>query len=1643
MPAAALTERYRLLDAVGRSWSGVVYRALDVAKDEVVALKHFALGAQPSLERRTRFRHELELLAQAGGHPALVRVRDVGEDEGCPFVVMDFIAGARSLPAPPPEGLPVEDALALGGQVARALAHAHQSGVTHKALMLESLLVSPAAPLLPRLTGFGLACLEDLSQLFDAPPVEGEADPTRRFWYLAPEQAGLLRRPVGAAADLYALGVLLHHLLAGAPPFPGDDPGAVLHGHLARPAPPLRERRPDAPPALAELVERLLAKEPDGRPASADEVVRALGALAGARAPAPAPTVVDVRTMRRDAPLVARGPHLAALGQVVARAAQGDGGGVVLLGGDAGLGKSRLIEAVAALARDVGGQLVLGKCAERTRPRPLAPFVEALEDYQARTWGMPQAKRQAVLERLQRCPQTLSPGMAQVGPTTSYLPGGDGPRADHFARCVTFLSEAAGALEPVLVIAIDDLQWADEGTLELFVRLAASPQKNLVLIGAFRPTELERLAREALDRVRAHEPAPLDVALEPLGPDDADALIMALLADEGASAREVARAVREVIGGNPLHLAEAMKGLADLGALSAVDGGWRLEAARLADAALRAGVTDVVRARAERLGEVAYRTLSRAAVIGRRFGFDLLVDLSGLRPSQALLALEQGRAAGLIVEDPTRERVAWNFAHDKVREALYDAVPEDDLRALHAKIGDAIRQDEPGDLGNVAAELAYHYTRADDRGRAVEFHLLAGERAAAAFVLRDAAQHFRAALDLLDPVAEPARFARTVAGYAAARRYAGDYLELVPLLDRALEIAERLGDPLLEVEITGRQAMVAELSSSPDAEAWIRRFVARAEAVGDGRGIAVGRAMLAYHHFDHGEPREAIFYVEQALAERELLEPIEALNLEGVLGYSRARTGHFDEGVARIRAALRTAEASGLRASQGWCWTTLGALHLEWNEWEEGLRCYERARPILEETGDVFYTSIARATYAISRFLSGDVDEGLRLLAEAMAWARARGVVAYQDAFTSFLGEALVQAGRRDEGILRMRAALEGARVRRDRWIGARARRALAEALALDPGSRAEAEQLARDGLASAEEVGLLPEVGRTLRVLADLLDHRGADAEAREARARAREVLSACQMTRELALLPAPAPPAASAAASSSLGPASRELVHRRGLKTIVAVSRMVGATLDLDALLDRALQAVTEVLGAERGLVLLDEPATSGGGAAGLTVRVAHGPGARALADAIAAAPEHPVGTLARRVHERGRAAEPGALPGVASLCVPVGAQAVLYLENRLVADLFAVDDVLVLEAIAAQLAAGIENARAYGEIARLKERLERENVYLKEELATTHAFEEIVGESPALRRSLRRLEQVAPLDTIVLLRGETGTGKELFARAVHEHSPRRDGPLVRVNCSGLTPSLVASELFGHERGAFTGATGRRLGRFELAAGGTIFLDEIGDVPLETQLTLLRVLCEREFERVGGTTTLRTDARVVAATNRDLEAAVRAGTFRADLLYRLNGFVIDIPPLRERKGDVPLLARHFALKHGRRLGKDVREVAPEALESLERYPWPGNVRELEHVVERAVVLSPGAELRLEDAPAASGATEASFDEGVLVTLAEQERRYIVSVLERTAWTIKGEGGAARILGVPPSTLTSRMKKLGIARPAAAGPGR
>lgn len=339
-------------------------------------------------------------------------------------------------------------------------------------------------------------------------------------------------------------------------------------------------------------------------------------------------------------------------------------------------------------------------------------------------------------------------------------------------------------------------------------------------------------------------------------------------------------------------------------------------------------------------------------------------------------------------------------------------------------------------------------------------------------------------------------------------------------------------------------------------------------------------------------------------------------------------------------------------------------------------------------------------------------------------------------------------------------------------------------------------------------------------------------------------------------------------------------------------------------------------------------------------------------------------------------------------------------------------------------------IENALA--EIKDLKDQLEAENIYLQEEIKIQHNFEEIISKSNELKKVLLKVEQVASTDATVLILGETGTGKELIARAVHNISDRRDRPLVKVNCASLPANLVESELFGHEKGAFTGALARKIGRFELANGGTIFLDEIGDLSLDLQSKLLRVLQEGEFERLGNPRVIKINVRIIAATNRDLEQAMENGEFRGDLYYRLNVFPILTPPLRDRKEDIPLLVKHFMHKYSGRIGKKVDKVSQKVIDTFMQYNWPGNVRELENIIERAVIISRGDTLELGDwIPAKNKLYSHPKSE----TLAEIEKDHINNVLELTGWRVSGEKGAAKILGLKPTTLEARMKKLGIER--------
>jgi formate hydrogenlyase transcriptional activator len=500
-------------------------------------------------------------------------------------------------------------------------------------------------------------------------------------------------------------------------------------------------------------------------------------------------------------------------------------------------------------------------------------------------------------------------------------------------------------------------------------------------------------------------------------------------------------------------------------------------------------------------------------------------------------------------------------------------------------------------------------------------------------------------------------------------------------------------------------------------------------------------------------------------------------------------------------------------------------------------------------------------------------------------------------------------------------------------------------------------------------------------------------------------------------------------------------DATHLARLKLLLELTNRVVAKLELPELLSEISASIRELMRCETVAVALTDPETG-------ELRVT------ALNS-----PHHSVCSTPRArgfmkaVFESGRmvnltrneiVADPEIRADIRSLCSfplisherVLGVLSVVSMQEMA----FSEDDLSYLGQVATQIALAVENALAYAELSKLKERLARENVYLESEIRSELHFDEIVGRSPALKRVLREIETVAPADSTVMIYGETGTGKELMARAVHKFSARNSYAFVKLNCAAIPTGLLESELFGHEKGAFTGAISQRIGRFELAHRGTIFLDEIGEVPLELQPKLLRVLQEREFERLGSSKTVRTDARLIAATNRDLKAMMDEQKFRSDLYYRLNVFPIRVPALRERTGDIPLLVQHFVQEFSRRNNRVIDTIPSEAMEALVRYPWPGNIRELQNIIERAVIVSrgpilavPTAELEAETNAETAPRPTAKRQEKLKDALDETERTRILSALEASNWIVAGTNGAAARLGVKRSTLQLRMQKLGI----------
>ncbi len=1022
------------------------------------------------------------------------------------------------------------------------------------------------------------------------------------------------------------------------------------------------------------------------------------------------------------------------------------------------------------------------------------------------------------------------------------------------------------------------------------------------------------------------------------------------------------------------------------------------------------------------------RLLSAAALFNEGFSIDWLLDLlRGQKPSQILRYLDEGIKEGWLAQQSPGY---YCFKDSKKREKWKNALTEAEQTALHSQISNILMRDYADDdrAIRVAANHLLHIVNDTLSCR----HLVrAGDRHLEAFRNEQALQCYRKVLDDLANVSgeeEDLLFSETAIKYAKISTGRHDTEKVLSILESAVKRTERRDakslQALLKMHMAKNEWLRSHYTSALRhfAEGW-----ETAKELNDPRTMHAATVFSTFFHFWQGRFREAIQIYEQSVPDIEKY-PKRGFPLLAIItvGYCYAQIGQVTQGLGMLDSIRTQCEENGDLYMGAYILGNIGNILLEIGRTDDAVQFLENASRQAHEVHNDWVWITVKIALAYAYFLKGEKQMALEFLQDFLRASRKVQATVYLYPYLMELCLAM------REGKLSQTDGLDLEADIRDTLNG---------------------ENIFMKGVAHRCQAILdfmqgapYDRITGSLKASIEWLEQSGSQFELAKSRlslARVELAWGAKEKARELVL-----------AATDIPGPLNegfvpddlRALVKDRPvgeslLKEILSLGQQVVTIREYKDLVQHIISTVNGITGAERGAIFLlnsecDPPRLM----------------LRASKNLTSEQIQHPCFASSLKMIEEAAELGKGLVTGINSekdaggfstevirsrICVPMILRdktvGVLYHDNRLLSSAFKESDLELLSYFAALAAFALDNARAYEEIKRLNTKLSEENLYYKEEHLQNLHFEDIVGESPAIQRVLAKVDQVCGTDATVMITGETGVGKELVARAVHNNSPRKDKPFIRIHCSALPETLIASELFGHEKGAFTGATHRRIGRFELADGGTLFLDEIGDISHDIQIRLLRVLQTKEFERVGGSETLRSDFRLVVATNRDLDEAVRTETFRADLYYRLAVFPIHVPPLRERREDIPLLAHYFLNLYSNKMLKKFSRIPRSQIEKLVDYHWPGNVRELENVIERGAILSSGPLFKV---PPLGEEHHEQPTEHSGATLRENERRHILWALGKTGWKVRGKGGAAELLGIPASTLAFRMKRVGIQRP-------
>jgi transcriptional regulator with GAF, ATPase, and Fis domain len=1602
MSLGVIAHRYQFIEPLGEGGTGSVHRARDLADNRIVALKVLGLPADQSTARFLA-RSEFRILASQS-HPGIVRVLDHGAtDDGRCYLSMELLQGPdlksfAAGEASRPGGLEASSSFArVVRQVLEALEHIHRRGLLHLDLKPANILVTRDADGEPlaKLIDFGLAGTASDS-------VSGTVE------YLAPER--LRGEPPDARSDLYSLGVSLHEALTGACPFRGATPAEVVRAHLESPVP--------APGSLPDryrsLVLHLLEKQPGKRPASARAALRELlGDEADARLPLPAfgsafvgredtlrALEAAARAAREGTPrsVLLRGPtgigKSRLLRELEVRLQLADTPVALQAAGD---GASAPAELLVRLVRRVGA----------TMGTPAAALAGAAEsaDGAATLAGLDPVVIEGRRERLVQEAASWMLHAAAERPLVLLVD--DAQQADSLSREALLgllrAIEHVGGSRLTLVIAARADDAADQTWIDEILRTTRG-------FGSFSSWPLAGLSATDVERLLAQILGPIA---------SADELARQLFEATGGNPCFIEESIKllvrsgrlrpqaaswELAGGGALEVPRSVEEALDRG-LTRFTGRDRevLDWAAVLDPPFTAeDLASLLPAAAGRLE--AERALDRLALEevltreGQRYRFahasGRAAVLRGLEPA----ALRRWHAA-------IAERLLASAAPDgpPVELLAHHLYSSDDPRRAREHL---VRAGERAARIGALREAALHLSRA--------LELTDGDRER--FNLHLLLQDVHGLLGQRDEQRADLEALRSLAASldAAARREVqareGLYQEALGKKREALEHLERAlassqDDPRAEARLRVRSALLCfYLSDFDGGFARTAQALEAARALKDRAIEAECRQVAGLGRFLRGQYDEALAEMEQALAmRREEGEEHRAGALESNIGLIHLERGDLEAAEERFRASLKTLRGAGLRRGEAVNLLNLGLVHLELGKPERALDAIGSALRIRRELGDRRGEGADLGNLAAAWLQLGRPERAAPLITEALRLAREHQNQQSESANEHRLAQVELERGEGAKAIERLERAVDLAVKARlpaqelvARMVSSRAFlaqgqpvrareqaeaalgiavagkmrrripgvRALHAAALLREGRLAEADAASRQAVAELErERGWSADSHlvwlERFHVLEKLGQERPAEEALRKAHVLLREKADAIQddELRQGYLDGIPAHRELSLRHQELQARTRRESTRRE--RSFHEIARSIHSVLELDPLLDRLLELAIETTHAEKGLIALKEP---GGD---FTIRAARGMARESVEDAAeicrsaiadVAAGGGPVLTADAVNDERFRERRSIISFRIRTLmCVPMVVRdeiiGAVYVDGRGAAS-FDREDLEYLVSFAQLAAVAVENAR-------LLEKLRAENIYLRQEVERRYRFENLIGSSPAMERLQRLLEKVAATHASVLVCGETGTGKEIVARSIHYASPRKGRPFVAVDCGALPESLLESELFGHRRGAFSGAVHDRVGLFEEADGGTIFLDEITNTSLDLQAKLLRVLQEGEVRRVGENPTRKVDVRVIVATNVDIRAAVEKGAFREDLYYRLNVVTIEVPPLRERREDIPELALHFLRRSCARHDKAITGFTEDAMAALTAAPWRGNVRELEHLVERAVILA------------------------------------------------------------------------------------